>query len=252
VATVAIGTIIIPAHNEAAVIESCLRSLYEAPIAEKLDVVVSCNGCTDGTAERVRRLGYPVRVAESDTPSKPAALRLAESMCNTFPRLYLDADVLLPTAAAVAVLDCLREAGRLAARPPLRYDTSRSSAVVRRFYRARASAPSLTQALWGAGVYALSETGRARFREFPDILGDDLFIDRLFVKNEKEIVQCAAVTVRTPGNTRDLLAILRRNYRGNREAVKAMPGSSGSSWRSLWEILNYGTGGLQQMVDAAL
>lgn len=31
-----------------------------------------------------------------------------------------------------------------------------------------------------------------------------------------------------------------------------MPGSSGSSWRSLWEILNYGTGGLQQLVDAAL
>lgn len=103
----AIGSVIIPAHDEAGVIESCLHSLFEAPFAELLDVVVACNGCADDTAGLVRRLSHPVRVLEQIEASKPAALRLAESVCQTFPRLYLDADVLLPAAAAIAVLSGL-------------------------------------------------------------------------------------------------------------------------------------------------
>ena len=62
----------------------------------ELDVVVVCNGCTDQTAELARSCGYQVRVVELASASKPAALRIGDAAALAFPRLYLDADVILP------------------------------------------------------------------------------------------------------------------------------------------------------------
>ena len=52
--------VIIPAHNEAAVIARCLDTLLEPPRPDRLDVVVVANGCTDDTADRARAFGPPV------------------------------------------------------------------------------------------------------------------------------------------------------------------------------------------------
>jgi cellulose synthase/poly-beta-1,6-N-acetylglucosamine synthase-like glycosyltransferase len=48
------GAVIIPAHNEAGVIERTLGRL--APLAgdRQVEVIVACNGCTDDTAELAR------------------------------------------------------------------------------------------------------------------------------------------------------------------------------------------------------
>ena len=90
-----LGSAVIPAHNEAAVILRCLDTLLAGFRPGELDVVVTCNGCTDGTADVVRSSGHQVRVLEIDAASKPAALRAAEEVVTAFPRLYLDADVVL-------------------------------------------------------------------------------------------------------------------------------------------------------------
>ena len=66
-----------------------------------------------------------------------------------FPRLYLDADVMLAGSAARVVLERLRS-GALAARPPIRYETSGASAPVRSYYRARSRVPAVLGSLWGA------------------------------------------------------------------------------------------------------
>jgi glycosyltransferase involved in cell wall biosynthesis len=233
------GAVIIPAHNEATVIRECLDALFAGVDPHAFQVVVSCNGCTDGTADVVRNLPYPVTVLEQKAASKPRALRLAESACDAFPRLYVDADVTLPGSSAVAVLERLAD-GVLAARPPVRYDTSSSSTLVRRFHHARGAVPTLHTSLWGAGVYGLSRQGRDRFGAFPDVVGDDLFVDRLFAAHEVEIVDCEPVTVRAPRRTADLVRLLRRSFRGKAEADAVTTSDRSSTGRTLFFVLRHG------------
>ncbi len=139
---------------------------------------------------------------------------------RAFPRLYLDADVVLPGAAARLVLERLRS-GALAARPPIRYDAEASSAPVRGYYRARSGIPAVLGSLWGAGVYGLSAAGRKRFGVFPDLVGDDLWVDGHFESAEVEIVDCPPVVVVAPRRSRDLIRVLRRVYFGKGERASA-------------------------------
>lgn len=208
-----LGSIVIPAYDEAAVIERCLDSLFTGLQGDEIDVVVVCNGCSDDTAERVRRSGHPVRVIEVTTPSKAAALRLGDKAALCFPRLYLDADVIVSGSSVRAVMRQL-STGAIAARPPLAYDTARSSALVRSYYRARMRMPSLNRSLWGAGVYGLSEQARGRFEAFPEVVADDVWVDHQFRRDEIEIVDCDPSVISTPRRTTDLIRTLRRVYGG--------------------------------------
>lgn len=212
-----LGSVIIPAHNEASVICRCLDTLLAGFEPGELEVIVVCNGCTDNTAGVIRRSRHDVRVLEIAVASKTAALRAGEANLTAFPRLYLDADVLVTSLAVRRVLEFLRAPKSLVARPPIKYDTARSSLLVRSYYRARAQVPSVMNAVWGAGAYGLSTDGRSRFADFPDVIADDLFVDRHFTRDEITIVDVHPVTVNVPRRTRDLLRVLRRTYRGNAE-----------------------------------
>jgi glycosyltransferase involved in cell wall biosynthesis len=208
-----LGSVVIPACDEAEVIERCLTTLLPDVPAGLLEVVVVCNGCTDGTAQIARSTGLPVQVLEIETGSKIAALNLADAEVKTFPRLYLDADVMLPGRSAMAVLRRLSQGDVLAARPPLHYDLSGCSWLVRRYHAARVLIPGMLDRLWGAGVYGLTQRGRARFGDWPQLIGDDLFVDTLFSDDEIEVVHTDPVVVLPPRNARDLLAVLRRGAR---------------------------------------
>ena len=85
-----IASVVIPAHNEGAVLARSLQRLLSGSAPGELDVVVVPNGCSDQTAEVARRAG--VRVLETPVAGKVNALRLGEAACRTFPRVYLDAD----------------------------------------------------------------------------------------------------------------------------------------------------------------
>jgi glycosyltransferase involved in cell wall biosynthesis len=212
-----LGSVIIPAHNEALVISRCLDTLLDGFKPGEIDVIVVCNGCTDRTADIARSTGHPVRILEVDIASKIAALRAGEKNATAFPRLYLDADVILTGVAARRVLEYLRSTDSLVARPPIKYDTERSSLLVRSYYRTRVKVPSVMSAVWGAGNYGLSAAGRARFADYPDVIADDLFVDQHFTRAEIMIVDAPPAIVTVPRRTADLLRILRRTYRGNTE-----------------------------------
>ena len=212
----ALASVIIPAHDESMVLKRCLDALFDGVPPGRLDVVVVCNGCTDDTAAIARSFGPAVRVIELVEPSKPTALRAGDLAAVAFPRLYVDADVTLSGASALAVIDRLNR-GAVAARPRVRYDSSRSSRAVRRYYRARSRLPGVLNSLWGAGVCGLSASGRARFDAFPDTVADDLWLDQQFSPDEVEIVDCAPVVVVVPRRARDLVHMLRRIYRGKAE-----------------------------------
>ncbi|MDQ1577463.1 MAG: hypothetical protein QOE21_150, partial [Microbacteriaceae bacterium] len=86
------GSVIIPAHNEASVIERTLRPLADVANRGQLEVVVVCNGCTDETAELARNF-TGVTVVEIDEASKSLALNVGDEAATVWPRMYLDADV---------------------------------------------------------------------------------------------------------------------------------------------------------------
>ncbi|MGF6832105.1 exopolysaccharide biosynthesis WecB/TagA/CpsF family protein [Paenarthrobacter sp. TE4293] len=210
------GAVIIPAHNEEAVIARTLESLGGVISWGTVEVIVACNGCTDGT-EGVAA-GFPgVRVLHVDAASKAAALNAADQAAGRWPRLYLDADIEVTSEAVCAVLTALADGPLLAARPAFRYDTRGASALVKCYYRARVRVPSNAHGLWGAGAYALSEAGHDRLGVFPSLTGDDYFVDRLFSGVEKAVLPTVPVVVRTPRTRAALLAVLRRTYRGNAE-----------------------------------
>jgi glycosyltransferase involved in cell wall biosynthesis len=103
-----VTSIVVPAHNEERVLGRTLSALLADTSPSEFDVVVVANGCTDGTAEVARGFGG-VRVVETDVPSKSHALRLGDETAAGFPRVYLDADVVLPAAhvrALCAALSC--------------------------------------------------------------------------------------------------------------------------------------------------
>ena len=212
-----VGSVLIPAHNESAVIARCLHHLFQGIDAADLEVAVVCNGCQDDTAAIARACGHPVEVIDLALASKPAALRAGDRLLRTFPRLYLDADVVLSGRVARSVLEHLAQDGSVAARPPLRYETAHASAIVRRYYRARSQVPAVMGSIWGAGVYGLSAAGRARFGDYPDLVADDLFVDQCFRRDEIDIIGDEPVVVMAPAHYRDLLKVMRRAYRGAAE-----------------------------------
>ena len=207
----AIALVIVPAHNEASVIERCLGALADGT---DIEVLVACNGCTDDTASRARRFTGDLRiqVIELAAPSKCAALNAADSASTLFPRMYVDADVVVSGRTVLKIAEILERGPALAARPSIYYDTTNADPVVRAFYRARQRTPPLMYSLWGAGFYGLSRSGRSRWTEFPEGVADDLFADSHFADHETVILHSETVVVRTPRTTRALLHTLQRVY----------------------------------------
>lgn len=208
------GSIVIPAHDEETLIGTTLRSLRPLLEAPGVEVVVVANGCSDATADRARSVPG-VRVVEIAEAGKPGALNAGDAAVAAWPRLYLDADIAIPPATVLALFAALDDPRVEAARPASRYDVTGADPLVRAFYRARDRMPSLHRALWGAGAYALSEAGRARFGAFPHLVADDLFVDRSIPRERVAVVPAAPAIVRTPTTRRALLSTLRRVARGN-------------------------------------
>lgn len=204
------GAVIIPAHNEAAVIARTLAPLAGCPA---LEVIVVANGCTDATAAIAR--GFErVRVLELGPASKPSAMNAGDAVATSWPRLYLDADIEITSEAVLAVFSALAEPGVLAARAEARYDTAAAAPLVRAYYRARSRIPAPPTRLWGAGGYATSERGHARFGSFAEVTADDSWFDEQFTPGEKRVVATEAMRIRTARDVSDLVAVLARQRRG--------------------------------------
>ncbi len=212
-------SVVIAAHNEAGVLGRCLDWLLADAAPDEFEVVVVANGCTDATAE-VAAARPSVRVVNLPVAGKVAALNAGDEQVHRYPRIYLDADIVLPSVgvrALGAALAASAAAGGpvLAATTRREVDVSRSPALVRSYYAINSRLPAFEAALFGRGVVALSAAGRARFGSFPDVVADDLFLDSLFTAAEKLQVESVSSRVSAPRTTRDLLRRLVRVRRGN-------------------------------------
>jgi glycosyltransferase involved in cell wall biosynthesis len=221
-----VASVVIPAHDEEAVIGRLLQALGDA--RDRLEVIVACNGCTDATASIARQHG--AHVVEVSAASKIAALNAADHAAATFPRVYVDADVILTGRAVLAMAEALADPGVLCAAPPLIVDVADRPLAVRAYYAVWCRIPYLRDSHVGSGVYAMSAAGRARFDRFPDVIADDLLGRNLFTRSERAVVATDPFVVQAP---RTLRALVRRRIRidaGNLELaartdLPALPGA---------------------------
>ncbi|GAB2567647.1 glycosyltransferase [Nocardia heshunensis] len=216
------GAVIVPAYDEAAVIERTLRPLGAAAAAGYFELIVVANGCTDDTAARARTIPG-VQVVELPIGSKPLALNTGDEVATLWPRLYLDADIGITAPTVLAVLDRLNDGDILAARPTFRYDSAAATAIVRSYYRARRTMSAHHNALWWAGVFGLTAEAHKRFGTFPDVTGDDMFVDTQFSDAEKTVVPTEPTVWTTPTDLPGLLTVLTRHHRGNTELLERNP-----------------------------
>jgi len=205
------ASVVVPAYNEESGVRRCLETLLSDATPGEFEVIVVANGCRDRTAEVAR--GYAdrgVRCIETEVASKANALNLGDGAARDFPRIFLDADVAISTAAARAVADALRTGDYLAAAPRIRVDATRASRLTRAYVRVWQSLPVLTTSYVGSGCYAVSAKGRERFDRFPDMIGDDKFINELFLPEEKLTLAQFDLATSAPRNLR---AVIRRSLR---------------------------------------
>jgi hypothetical protein len=239
-----VTSVVIAAHNEEAVIGRCLDALLADARPAPLDITVVANGCTDATAA-VAGARAGVRVINVAEAGKPGALNAGDAVAVGFPRVYLDADIVLSRGALDALVTALAEPVAGGSAPPLAVvpgrtlDVAGRPVLVRAFYAVNSRLPAFRHSLFGRGAIALSAAGRARFDTFPAMTADDLFLDSLFEPHEKREADGATSHVATPRRTGDLVRRLVRVRAGNaamraaaaRGAVTtAVRGSARSSW----------------------
>lgn len=211
-----LASVVIAAHNEEQVIGVTLASLLDQATESPIEIIVSANGCSDKTAVVASRPG--VRVIDRAEPGKAGALNAADQLATGFPRIYLDADIVVPPGGIAAVTDFLAANPQtLAVVPRRRLNTERCPWLVRGYYAINERLPVFRDGLFGRGMIAISEAGRARFAIFPILIADDLFLDGQFADSEKAQVDQVEVVVEAPRTTRDLLRRLVRVRRGNEE-----------------------------------
>jgi len=229
-------SVVIPAHDEGRVIGRCLAALQPLVDDGRAEVVVAANGCTDDTAEVARAHG--VKVLDLVEPSKASALDAGDGAATAYPRVYLDADVVVDAEALLALAAALPDDRPRVGSVRIAFAVDGRPWTVRAWYRVYAALPYVREGLIGLGLYAVSRAGRARFGSFPAITADDLFVQRSFAAAERVVVDGHTFTVQAPRTLSALVKVRTRSVAGTWEAARAYPddafaSSSADSGRAL-------------------
>lgn len=240
-------TVVIPAHNEAAVIAETLHTMIEgAPAGGEPEVIVVCNGCSDDTAHVARAAAPRAKVLEIAIGSKPAALNLGLSHARFATVLLMDADVRIDHHSLAAVAEALREPGVMAASPAADLRTEGCDPLVRAHYRVWRHHPYLREGVGGSGVVGLSRAGIERLGEFPPIIADDTYIrSRVPLSQQKRVFEDengrpVRSKVLVPKRIGSLIACESRWRSGDVELLNldpsaaAHPGVGAAPVRQLW------------------
>ncbi|MCK5830863.1 MAG: glycosyltransferase [Methylococcales bacterium] len=217
-------SIIIPAHNEEFYISKCLEPLLEYTSKyHELQIIVICNNCIDNTVSIVKSFEPIVICIDTDIASKTNAINEGEKIANSYPRIYLDADIILNINSIEAIIKLFSNKNCLAGSVEAKMDFSNSSFFVKAFYDIWLSLPYCKAGMIGSGIYALSEKGRSRFGEFPDIIADDGYVRCLFNENERMITKGNFSLVTAPYDLFSLIKIKTRSRLGRYQLKDKFP-----------------------------
>lgn len=223
-----VASIVIPAHNETSVIMRCLEPILAAGRNQAFEITVVSNGSTDTTAtvasEMLRNYDSG-SVFEITEASKSAALRVGDSVSQTYPRIYLDADVHVSADVLLCLAQLLLAVPEPAvAAPRLRIDTTGCSWPLLAYHRVWMTLPYVADGIVGSGLYALNAAGGERKGQFPDVISDDAYVRGLFTRQERH-TSAGEFTIFAP---RTLRALIKRRARvavGNSEVENLVHGA---------------------------
>ena len=214
-------SVVVPAYNEAQVLPRLLDALADAHAP--LDVVVVCNGCTDDTEAVARSHAIRPRVLRLAQGSKHAALVAGDEAATSFPRFYVDADVVIGGADLEHLASELTRRRLLAIAPTRELDLDRSSPLVRGYYWTWSQLPAARTGLFGRGVIGVTEDGFARLGDRPEVLGDDLWTSSQFAPHEQAVSAAARSRVVAPLHVGDLVRRRIRTAQGNGQLRGQLP-----------------------------
>ena len=235
-AVLAVFSVVIPAHNEAKVIERCLGALLDGAAAGEPEIIVVCNGCTDDTAERARRFDARIKVIELARGSKPLALNTGNRAAHALPRFFVDADIVVSYASLAAAAEALRSGDPRAAAPAAKINASHASLAVKLYCAIWQRTRYMRHHHIGAGVYGLNAAGLKRIGEFPDLIGDDQYVYEKFAPGERMTIartatgSVAEFTMFAPRTLEDLVNVEMRRRAGDDE-IRALLGHRQTSLR---------------------
>jgi len=220
-------TVVIPSHQEAEVIGACLSSLVRQDCDDAVQVIVVANGCDDGTAAIARRYihamaqhGFALEVQEIGQASKRVALDAGDRSARHPDRVYLDADVELSDNALSSIAAAFA-AGVLFCAPQI--VPQAQTYFGRAYARVWPRLPYVAGDVIGAGMYAVSARGRARWDCFPRILADDKFARLQFDRSERCVLEQARFSMHVPEGFRELVRVRSRWIRASRELRREFP-----------------------------
>ncbi|NIZ14245.1 glycosyltransferase [Phaeobacter sp. HF9A] len=221
-------SVLIPAHNEAAYIGTCLATLFASdplPQGWRVEVLVLANGCQDDTATRARRIapprGWSLRVLEQDKGNKTAALTVGDAAAAGDILVYLDADVRPEPALLAQIVAALASDAPLYASGRPRISRARS-AITRAYASAWQELPFWHVGVPGFGLFAMTRAGRARWQDWPDIISDDAFARLHFTPGERLLLPARYDWPMVEG-FRNLVRVRRRQDRGAAEVNRLYP-----------------------------
>ncbi|WP_298282194.1 glycosyltransferase family 2 protein [Novosphingobium sp.] len=220
-------SVVIPAHNEAAVIERCLRAVMDDPQGMG-EIIVACNGCTDDTAAIARRIAPQAKVLEIAKGSKILALNQGNAAASATPRFFVDADIVVSGKALRALAEKLDDSTEIrAAAPALNVDLTGCSAPVRSYYKVWMQQPYVRVGMVGSGFFGLSAKGLEAVGTFPDIIADDLYVRTRFAPEQRARVERdgagapISFTVFPPRDLKTLVRIEGRRRAGDMQLDQA-------------------------------
>jgi glycosyltransferase involved in cell wall biosynthesis len=155
-------SVIIPAHNEEAVIGDCLTALFASTGLGPREAIVVANGCRDATVARAQALsgpaeaaGWSLRILDLPEGGKPAALRAGDAAAGGHILAYLDADVTVSEAVLSQLVDALRsDAPRYGSGTPI--VAPAQSIVTKAYARFWATLPLVVEDVQGFGLFAMN------------------------------------------------------------------------------------------------
>lgn len=249
-------SVIIPAHNEASVIARLLDALtrdIDAADPTAPEIIVVCNGCTDGTARVARAAAPHARVIELDTGSKPLALNTGNDLAAAWPRFFVDADIIVGHHDLLATAKTLALPDVMAAAPAIEFDLSSCSSSVKAYYKVWRQQPYLSRSMVGSGIFGLTQEGMARVERFPDIISDDGYVRSRFSEDERQSVsevdgRAVSFTVFPPRDLASLIHVIVRRRRGNEQLQQHFPTRHSTRSTTAGTLLRSGKSGIADVL----
>lgn len=230
-------SIIIPAHNEATVIGRCLKSIESSAVENSWEVIVVCNGCADDTANLARSYDFTT-VIEISESSKIAALNVGDDAAESYPRVYLDADVLIEGHSLSKCIESMSVIEQVAA-PVASFDLKGCSLPVKLFYKFWTRLPYFKSGgMVGSGIYIINQEGRKKFGRFPKVIADDGYVRRLFKPSQRMVFESESFRIFPPKKLASLINIKTRSRLGNVELDMKYPEFSSEKDNSMRDILS--------------